>query len=583
MSGAGSKTRERPRPPSDGEPSLAARALCGVFLALAYFPLLLPSRSQDPLEGIEDWLFLPGEGSSGVIVVLAAWLLSRRWRRLVALPSGSIGLFAVSPWFALGISLAAWANWSGAEDLLALSLALNAIGMALLYRGWAGVRCIGLPLAVLLLALPLPGIVFNEVVFQFQLWTADWAGWLLMAMGVTAHVSGDLIIRPEDHFAIIEGCSGMRSIEALTLLAVLLVDSFGRRGIHAVVVVALAPGVAFFMNGLRVLTLIFNPHSEIVAIHNLQGVVVLLGGLAILVGVDWALERALPSSSAPETGLKPPAGSAGGRESRGATENGGRGPQRLGSRPALVVLAASALVSLLVSPPPVVPARAAALQTRFAAGLSGWEWSPLALDTPFLGTTGFRESFHARFQQGSDEIDLFVGVGRPRPRGASVVSPKTAYPGQGWTVEVVGTRRVEGIDSEVEWRLLRSGADRVLSYRWHPGFSGAFRHAVEDFSGWGALRAGAPEGDIEMAVRVSTPLVGPSVSGMARARARLEAFVAEAVPILTRLQQQLGGNDFSQNTLMRKNSSLTVTTHLTESYSKTGTYDISRRGTVLAN
>jgi hypothetical protein len=150
-------------------------------------------------------------------------------------------------------------------------------------------------------------------------------------------------------------------------------------------------------------------------------------------------------------------------------------------------------------------------------------------------------------------------------------------------VEVVGTRRVEGIDSEVEWRLLRSGADRVLSYRWHPGFSGAFRHAVEDFSGWGALRAGAPEGDIEMAVRVSTPLVGPSVSGMARARARLEAFVAEAVPILTRLQQQLGGNDFSQNTLMRKNSSLTVTTHLTESYSKTGTYDISRRGTVLAN
>ena len=284
-----------------------------LLAAIAYAPLLIPETLESPAERAEEWFFVPAEGSSGLIVILAAWLLYRRWPRLRALPAGAASGWITFPALAIGTSLAAWANLTGAQDLLVPSLFANGLGLALLFRGVGGLRLSALPLGVLLLALPLPGIVFNAVVFQFQLWTAQWAGWILLQLGVAAHVSGDLIIRPEGTFAIIEGCSGMRSVEALTLLAILLVDSFGRRGWHAGLIIAVAPPVAFLMNGFRVLTLIFNPHSEIVAIHNLQGVLVLLGGLLVLAGIDGLLEKILPLREASPQGGNAEASGAGHR------------------------------------------------------------------------------------------------------------------------------------------------------------------------------------------------------------------------------------------------------------------------------
>ena len=83
--------------------------------------------------------------------------------------------------------------------------------------------------AFLLFALPLPPVLLSAVIFPIQLWTAEYAGWILNAIGVQSFVQGDQILRPENTFIVIETCSGVRTVVTLMMLTVLLVDLFERR------------------------------------------------------------------------------------------------------------------------------------------------------------------------------------------------------------------------------------------------------------------------------------------------------------------------------------------------------------------
>jgi len=546
-------------------PTTGSRGLSGaawLLAAIAYAPLVIPESLSAPAERAEEWFFLPAEGSSGLIVLLAAWLLYRRWKRLGSLAPGAAPAWVTTLAFTVGVALAVWANLTGAEDLLVPSLVANGIGLTLLFRGFRGLRFSALPLGVLLLALPLPGVFFNWIVFQFQLWTAQWAGWILLHAGVAAHVSGDLIIRPEGTFAIIEGCSGMRSVEALSLLAILLVDSFGRRGWHAGLIVALAPGVAFLMNGFRVLTLIFNPHSEIVAIHNLQGILVLLGGLLVLVGIDSLLEKALAARNPTPTGETP-------RLAGQSTQT--HRALRSRHRVAVVVLGACAAIAIAPLPGFSPPRPPTVLNTHFSDEGIGWARAPIPIDIPFLGKTRFRDALHSRFQRDQDEVELFVGVGDQAERVSSFRSPKTAFPGSGWVVEAGGTKWLAAIGQVVEWRLLRSGPRRVLSYRWHRGSENTFRDAVADTVAL-ATSPFRPPGDWDgFVVRVTTRLDGPGDTGLDAAALRLDAFSTSIAPVLKGLEDSLRGNGFSHNAKTRKNSSTEVSTLYHNSSIKIGT------------
>ncbi|MCA9512556.1 MAG: exosortase/archaeosortase family protein, partial [Myxococcales bacterium] len=271
------------------------------YLALAAFAYraLLVSSSQAGLSReLEEWFFIPTETSPLVVVLLAAWLVYRRRERLVAAMAEPAAWPAGIALLGAGLVAFAWAMRTATPHLLAVSLACVGVGAAAVHCGTKGARLVALPALLLVFAIPIPAPLLAEVVYRFQLWTADYAGWLLFALGRSAYVSGDQILLAGDHFAVIEGCSGLRSVQTLTMVALLLVELFGRRGLHALAILVLAPLVAFALNGFRVLALILNPHSEVVAIHNLQGVAILLGGLAILYAVDGGLERLLGDGDA---------------------------------------------------------------------------------------------------------------------------------------------------------------------------------------------------------------------------------------------------------------------------------------------
>jgi len=493
---------------------------------IAYRQLVLAGGWRGVSQEVEDWFFIPAETSPLVVLLICGWLLYRRRDRLRQLvsPGGSAWLAAAL--FSLGGAFFLWGTYTRAYDLLAPSLMLNALAYAVLVRGIPGLRAVLVPVLVLVFAVPLPSPLLSEVVWHFQLWTAEYTGWILFAFGMPAHVSGDLIYRVGQTFAVIETCSGLRSVETLTLLSVLMADLFKRGRLHSLLLVLAAPFVAFVMNGFRVTTLILNPESEQMAIHNTQGVLVLLGGLVILYVYDGLLGRLLtfrrreppgseviPPPSAPAIGGEP------GRDTRRKTL-------------AAVLLASLAAASFWIAPwsEPMKPPRVQ-LDEQIPVEMGPWRASDLETDRLFRGKVVFYREIYRHYRlagrhvKDPEPIELFIGLGAHRHRFRSPFSPKNAYPGAGWTVEEEGVTRFESTEAEIHWRVLRRRSRLVLVYFWHEGSEGFSHEVLRSFL---ALDT-SPFGREQRALiyRLSTELRGPTASERQRAGRHMQRLYKE--------------------------------------------------------
>jgi len=499
-----------------------------ILAAIAYRTLFEANTGGDLEQNIETLFFHSTASGPPVVLVVALWFIYRRWYRLIALPRRtSWGL-------GLGLLLACilsygWATYTGAADLLIPALMLNLMGCGALLWGARALRVLALPIAFLVLAMRIPTALLNEILWKLQLWTAEYAGFLLHLFGKPASIAGDQILLPDQQFAIIETCAGLRSCESLTMLAILMVDLFRRRGLHAGILIALAPLVAFGVNGIRVVTLILNPSSEVAEIHTLQGIGMLLVGVVILYGIDCGLEKLLAQRkrrAAPRPARQtPPSGTA-----------GLAGP--LGATAALVVLA----VLSTTLPRWEAPARGSQPfpDSQIPKALNAWTSTKLTTDLSFLGIVHFRARVDRRYARNGESVELFVGVGSRDPRYGSPFSPKTAYPGSGWWSEE--TRQIslppDGRPARVNVLRYGTGGRRKLVFDWTEGGEGLggeiFRFATAlDSSAWGRPREG-------VAVRISTPLLNTSPSRQAAAEALLLDFYRSLRPKLDLVGFQRG-------------------------------------------
>lgn len=522
LAGAGS-AQEQAAAASRRRPGRAWVVCLGLGL-LAYRDLLVVQSERALPEELERWFFVPSQSIAPVVLLMSFWLLYRRLSRLRALPQAP-----GSPWvggglLGAGLGIYLWATYTGAQDLLVPSLMCVSAAALWLWKGAPAVRVARAPILLLVFAMMLPAPLFNAVIWRLQLWTTDLAAGLLYLAGMPYHAAGERIVRAGNTFSVIESCSGLRSMETLTIVAVLMVDLFRRRGWHAWLVVLAAAPVAFLLNGLRAVLLIVNPHSQIAAIHNLQGVVILLAGLVLLSVWDAALEW-IPALRSPREPTPPPAPLA---------------PFSRRGRLAAVasVLAVAGVASFALPHWQGSGSRFQDLSRQIASrlGLS----RELEIDRDFLGSAGFREAFLRSFpdpeSDGPPRI-LFVGVADRGMLHRSPLSPKVGLPGSGWIEEEEGWVELGPDARRVRARLLRSGTSRQLVYSWYEGAGGLVAETLRsllalDRSPW------ASPGQI-VAVRMSTPLAGYSPREKEEARELLVSFYARLRPLLDGLQQGL--------------------------------------------
>src|SRR5262249_31674891 len=101
----------------------------------------------------------------------------------------------------------------GAELFLSrISLLVLIAGLVIFLLGWNYLRVILFPLAFLILMIPIPAIVFNQVTFPLQLIASKIASSILPALGVPVLREGNIIGLPLMQLEVAEACSGIRSL-----------------------------------------------------------------------------------------------------------------------------------------------------------------------------------------------------------------------------------------------------------------------------------------------------------------------------------------------------------------------------------
>lgn len=192
----------------------------------------------------------------------------------------------------------------GSELFLArVSLVLMLSSLIVLFFGWDCLRVVRFPVLFLLLMIPLPAVIFNQLTFPLQLLASKLAAAALPLLGVPVLREGNVINLPAMSLEVADACSGIRSLFSLITLAVICGYTIReRRGLWAILILAAVP-VAVLANALRIigaglLVQYWNADKAEGFFHTFSGWLVFLVSLGMLIWLRQILLSLRVSSGA---------------------------------------------------------------------------------------------------------------------------------------------------------------------------------------------------------------------------------------------------------------------------------------------
>lgn len=270
----------------------AGLVLCG--LLLVYWQVLA---------GLVDAWSTDDNYSHGFFIVpLAAYFAWERRGAFAAAPvrPSYFGLLVVA-----GSLVMLVAGLLGAELFLSRVSIVGALAGSLLFLfGWARLRVVLFPVVFLLLMVPLPALIFNQIAFPLQLLASHVGERSINALDIPILREGNVLILANAKLEVAEACSGIRSLVSLFTLGIVFgyfVDH--RRWVRAVIALSAIP-VAILANGLRVASAGVAAHYFGNAgveglFHEFSGWVVFIVAFVMMLGLQRLLLRIAPPRPRP--------------------------------------------------------------------------------------------------------------------------------------------------------------------------------------------------------------------------------------------------------------------------------------------
>ncbi len=264
------------------------------LLALASFAVLFADVARSL---VSDWATDDNYSHGFLVVPIALYLAWERrgaWHRT---PAGG-------SWLGLAVIVASLAALSvgrlGAEFFLTRAALIGVLAGAVLFLGgWARLRVLGFPIAFLILMVPIPAILFNQVAFPLQLLASEVGAAGLRAVGVPVLREGNVMFLAHTTLEVAEACSGIRSLVSLLTLGIVYGYFLDARVWVRWVLAAATVPIAVLTNGLRVAGTGVAAHYYGAAaaegfLHTFSGWLVFVSACLLLVAVHVLLVRLVP-------------------------------------------------------------------------------------------------------------------------------------------------------------------------------------------------------------------------------------------------------------------------------------------------
>jgi exosortase len=266
--------------------------LLTMLTSVLYYPVL---HSM-----ISDWWDDPDYSYAFLVPVLVGYVLWRERRRYagVNLQPHGVGVLIML------LSVCALIGGTLGADLFIprFSLWMLLIGGVIYLFGWSMLRALAFPLGYLVLMIPLPGIVQNQITFPLQLLASRTAENLIQLTGIPVFREGNLLRVPFYSVEVAQACSGIRSLLALIALGVAYAYLGERRTWIRLLLVMLMVPIAICTNAVRITVSClvgykFGPEWAEGFLHLFSGWLIFVAALILLFLVHALLGRIATYSS----------------------------------------------------------------------------------------------------------------------------------------------------------------------------------------------------------------------------------------------------------------------------------------------
>ena len=475
---------------------------------------------------VHDWATDDNYSHGFIIVPIALYLAWERRDQLAATvrrPS-ILGIFVV-----LGSLVMLAVGTLGAELFLTRIALLATLGGILLFTcGWQYLRILAFPLAFLLLMIPIPAIIFNEIAFPLQLMAARLGTASLTELNVPVLREGNLIMLASTTLEVTEACSGIRSLISLLTLGIV----FGyftdpRASVRTAIALATIP-VAIVANGSRILgtglaVQFYGPKAAEDFFHMFSGWLLFIVAFLMIFLLQRLVVWIAPSPRHQDGNPHPGPSSV-----SHPVENS------IFARVMIVTacLVVGAVFLGVVSRTEALPIRDSLSSLPMRIG--SWEGQPtLQFSSKILAVLGVDE-YVSRFYLRPDRrrVHLYVAYYQSQRQGKTIHSPKNCLPGAGWVPVEPGHISIPvgaGDPIEVNRYVIQKGTKKqVVLYWYHSrGRVVASEYWAKIYLVLDAIRMNRTDGAL---VRVISPVAGSEEM----AEQRAVDFVKELFPLLGR-------------------------------------------------
>jgi exosortase D (VPLPA-CTERM-specific) len=386
---------------------------------------------------------------------------------------------------AAGIGASLLALWAGTarEAVCSTRLVVMLASIVIYFFGFA-LRVAAVPLMLLAFSIPIPQIIFNRVAFPLQLFASRCAVAAMSFFSIPVLRQGNVIeLMPlgatePKKLAVVEACSGIRSLMTLVTLAMIYAYFTGPKSgrktygvLRFVILVLAAVPIAILTNALRVSGTGVLAHYYGTGIadgffHSFSGWVIYIVAAALLLTTGWLMARVARLWNKHDS--QPPS------QSANLPLNEAKLYMKRSSNLSFELL----LIVLLLKGRSSMPGRTPALQRsrkalkEFPAQIGSWQQQ--GEDVRFDDETEkvcALTIMSRNFQSNGRVASLYVGYYATQRNGATYHSPLNCLPGSGWVMSDGGKMTITpaGAPFEANRYVIQNGNQRALMIYWYQG------------------------------------------------------------------------------------------------------------------
>jgi exosortase D (VPLPA-CTERM-specific) len=453
-------------------------------------------------------------------------------------------------WKGLGVLLVSLAvlfvGTAGAELFLTRTSLLGVLaGLVLFFSGWPMLRQLAYPFGILLLMIPIPAIIYNQIVFPLQLLASQLATICLQVFHlVTVVREGNILILPSTQLEVAEACSGIRSLMSMLTLSVFY-GYFAEKKywIRILIGVAIVP-IAVFSNALRVIFAAVAAErwgesaTEGLA-HLTSGIVLFLVATLAMIGFHLLVRagaRFWNRKAAPASGASSPLQIAATQAAadfakKPALATGTAKAWRLWMVVAILLVCGASIHYLdhgLTNLPLAQPLH------NVPITMEGWQGFDVPLEPRIIKAAGVDDYLNRAYQQDSGAaLGLYVGYYSSQRTGDAIHSPRNCLPGGGWqpvSAKYVSFRRPDGQMALINEYIIEKQGQREIVFYWYQSHGRiiASEYWAKLYMVWDAMRLNRTDGAL---VRIDVPIMGSE----SEVRQRALQFTERVFPALNQI------------------------------------------------